>query len=183
MKPRAGNASRTIIGAVLGFGVFAAVVSGALFLMPPRLGGDSTMALAIPGTGNVRVVTTAVETGSAKRHYKWSLIGSSNWRKATVTDAGFALADTYPLNDATTRGGCNVYEADLVADQGLGRWEVTLHGSDGTTVRSSGGLPPGKPLTDTVRVLQTAPSASVGTPGTLSLAEVAGKTIRISVAR
>ena len=182
MKPRAKN-TKFIGPLMLGLGVIAALTCGGYFLLQPRIGGDSNAALGIPNTGNVRVVTTPLESGTDKLHYKWSLIGSSNWRKATATATGFSLGETYPLNSTQDRGGCNVYEADLTADGASGKWNAVLHGSDGTTVHTEGVLPTGKSVSDVVRISQTAASAAMGTPTDITLAQIDGVPLRLSVAR
>ncbi|MBC8137324.1 MAG: hypothetical protein H8F28_15700 [Fibrella sp.] len=183
MKPRARISAKTIAAVALGLGTVAALISGAYFAMQPRIGGDGTTLLGVPNTGKVRVVSSKLETGSDKLHYKWSFIGSSNWRKASGTGTDFVLSDTYPLNSATERGGCNIYEADLIADKASGKWMVTLHGSDGTTLNTEGALPADKSIQDAIRISQTAVSANVGTPSDITLAQIEGKPLRLSVAR
>jgi len=146
-------------------------------------GGDTNAALGVPTLGNVRVVTTKITTTPDRLHYKWSLIGSSNWRKASAETTNFSLTDTYPLNSATERGGCNVYEADLTAERAMGKWTMILHGSDGTTVRSDGTLPAGKSATDAVQIHQDLPSVAVRLPADLNLATVGETPIRLQIAR
>ncbi|MBC7805119.1 MAG: hypothetical protein H7145_03105 [Akkermansiaceae bacterium] len=183
MKPRARITPKTVAVITLGLGIASALVGGAYLLIQPRIGGDMSALLGVPTSGNVRVVTTPIETGTDKLHYKWSLIGSSNWRKASGTGTDFVLSDTYPLNSATERGGCHIYEADLTADKASGKWAVTLHGSDGTTVNTEGALPAGKPVSSAIQISQTAASARVGTPNNITLAQIDGKPLRLSVAR
>jgi hypothetical protein len=89
--------------------------------------------LSIPTEGNVRIVSTKVEQTPNRLHWKWSVIGERNWREAKVSGLAASLNKTYSLNDATERGGCNIWETDFtVAD---GRWTLILHGSDGTTAK------------------------------------------------
>ncbi len=183
MKPRARISAKTVIVTALGLGTVTALAGGAYVLAKPRIGGDRGALLGVPDAGNVRVVTTALQDGDDALHYKWSLIGSSNWRKATGTGTEFALSDTYSLNSATERGGCHVYEADLFADKTSGKWTITLHGSDGTTIQTEGALPAGKSVRDVVRIAKTAASDSVGTPGTITFAQIDGKPFRLAVAR
>jgi hypothetical protein len=129
----------------------------------------------------VRIVATPLENGADKLHYKWSFIGGTNWRKASANGTGFALSDTYPMNSATERGGCNVYEADLQADKATGKWKAVLHGSDGTTVSSEGALPSNG--VEGIRIQQNADSAIRGLPTQITLAQIDGKPLRIEVAR
>ncbi|MES2459514.1 MAG: hypothetical protein V4671_02965, partial [Armatimonadota bacterium] len=63
--------------------------------------------LSIPTEGNVRIVSREVENTASRRHWKWSVIGERNWRTADVSGTTASLTSTYPLNDATERGGCN----------------------------------------------------------------------------
>lgn len=149
----------------------------------PPYGGDANSALGVPPEGNVRVVTTKIAATSDTLHYKWSLIGATNWRKAAASGAELSLSDTYPLNSATERGGCNVYEADLTADRATGKWRAILHGSDGTTVQSEGTLPTGKSATDATRITQDTPSVAVRLPADLTLALVDGTPLRVHIAR
>lgn len=183
MKPRARISANTIAIVSLGLGTVVALSGGAYVLTKPRMGGEGSELLAVPNTGNVRVVTNPIQNSADKIHYKWSLIGSSNWRKATGSGTEFALSDTYPLNSATDRGGCNIYEADLIADQASGKWTITLHGSDDTTITTEGELPSGKSVKDTVRIVQTAKNTKMGTPNNVTLAQIDGKPLRLSVAR
>ncbi|RYG86000.1 MAG: hypothetical protein EON58_22250 [Alphaproteobacteria bacterium] len=147
----------------------------------PQYGGNTNTALGIPESGKVRVVATSLEAGANRLHYKWSFIGGTNWRKATAAGTDFALSDTYPMNSAKERGGCNVYEADLQADKTTGKWKTILHGSDGTTVSSEGALPDAG--VESIRIQQDAPSAVKGLPARLTLAQIDGKPLRIQIAR
>lgn len=183
MKPRARIRAKTVAFTVLSLGVLAALGTGGYILLQPRIGGSGSEALGVPTPGSVRVVTTPVETGDDRLHYKWSLIGSSNWRRASGAGTDLALSDSYPLNSATDTGGCNVYEADLVAEKGAAKWTATLHGSDGTTINTEGMLPPGKSPKDVIRISQTASNSTVGTPTRITLAEIDGKPLLLSVAR
>lgn len=182
MKPRARITAKTIALAALGLGTVASAI-GIYVVLQPRIGGDGSALLAVPNTGNVRLVTQPVKNGADELHYKWSLIGSSNWRKATGGGTEFALSDTYPLNSATERGGCNIYEADLVASKASGKWTITLHGSDDTTVRSEGVLPADKSVEQAIRISHSAANAHIGTPNRITLAQIDGKPFRLSVAR
>lgn len=163
--------------------VLAAALSMFLGGCPSPYGGDTNAALGVPTPGNVRIVTTKIEATPERLHYKWSLIGSVNWRKATANGGDFTLSDTYPVNSTTERGGCNVYETDLTVETATGKWKVILHGSDGTTVKSDGNLPAGKSAKDSVMIRQDAPSTAMGLPANLTVATVAGTDIRLQVAR
>jgi len=140
-------------------------------------------ALGVPAPGNVRVVTTKIEATPERLQYKWSLIGSVNWRAAAANGSDLSLSNTYPFNSTTERGGCNVYEADLTASKATGKWEATLHGSNGTTVHTSGDLPAGKSATDAVQIRQDTPSATIGLPTNLTIASVDNTEIHLNVAR
>ncbi len=94
--------------------------------------------LSMPTEGNVRIVSREIENTPTRRHWKWSVIGERNWRKAAVSGTAAALTSTYPLNDTTERGGCNIWETDLTVSEG--RWTLVLHGSDGTTEKAEGTL-------------------------------------------
>ena len=174
---------KTVATVVVGLGITTSVVAGALFVFRPQIGGDANAAISVPYPGQVRVLTTPLENSVSKRHVQWTFLGSVNFEKATANGTELSLSGTYPLNTVEKRRGCHTYYADFQADAKTARWTLELHGSYGTTVRTGGALPPGKPLTDTVRILRNEPSASIGTPTTLTLARINGVPLRIAVAR
>lgn len=170
--------------AVLALGALAALSGGAFLLFQPRTGfaGGNT-ATGTPAPGNVRVFATPLESGTDKLAMEWSFLGGTNWSRATATGTEFALSGTYPLNDVGRSDGCHTYYARLDADAQTGKWTMMLHGSDGTTVRSGGNLPPGKSVADAVKPAIIAPSAVIGTPAQITLARIDGVPLRVSVAR
>jgi len=93
--------------------------------------------------GTVRIVSRQIEKTDRHVHWKWSLIGERNWRKASASGTDLTLADTYPLNDPSNRGGCNIWECDLEAERTdtAVNWTATLHGSDGDTATTKGTIP------------------------------------------
>jgi hypothetical protein len=138
-------------------------------------------ALSIPTNGNVRIVSREIENTASRRHWKWSVIGERNWRKAEVSGTAASLTSTYPLNDTTERGGCNIWETDLtVAD---GRWTLVLHGSDGTTAQAEGMLSvKGSDLSQTVEIRQE-DDRLISLPADLALATVDGKPVTLRIER
>ncbi|MBC8102509.1 MAG: hypothetical protein H7Z41_07955 [Cytophagales bacterium] len=139
-------------------------------------------ALAIPTSGNVRVVSRKVAQTPSRLQWKWSVIGERNWRSAQVKDATASLTKTYPLNDATQSGGCNIWECDLTAERG--QWTLTLHGSDGTTATGTGALPAnaGADPRKAVQIREEADRLT-SLPADLTLATVDGKTVAFHIDR
>ena len=136
--------------------------------------------LSIPTDGNVRIVSREVENASGHLHWKWSVIGERNWRKAAVAGTVASLTGTYALNDATERGGCNIWEGDL--DVAEGRWTFTLHGSDGTTAKDSGTLAASTDLAQAVRIQQEDDKLT-SLPADLTLAAIDGKPLTLHIER
>ena len=136
--------------------------------------------LSIPTDGNVRIVSREVENAAGRLHWKWSIIGERNWRKANVTGTAAALTGTYPLNDTTERGGCNIWEGDL--DVTDGRWTFTLHGSDGTTAKDGGTLAAGADPAQAVRIQQEDDKLT-SLPAELTLANIDGKPLTFRIER
>ncbi len=113
----------------------------------PDVGARGEGALAIPPSGSARVVAVKVEESAARVHWKWSVIGERNWKQATAEGKNrvvrMTLAQTYALNSVSERGGCNIWECDLLVTRAAkptdpATYVVTLHGSDGATVTTQG---------------------------------------------
>jgi hypothetical protein len=137
--------------------------------------------LSIPTEGNVRIVSREIENTSGRRHWKWSVIGERNWRKAEVAGMAASLSGTYPLNDTTERGGCNIWEMDLTAADG--QWTLVLHGSDGTTAKAEGELAAGSTdLSQAVEIRQD-DDRLISLPADLTLAAVEGKPVTLHIER
>lgn len=141
--------------------------------------------LDMPSEGKARIISRQIEKTDKRLHWKWSLIGERNWRKASAQDASLTLADTYPINDATKRGGCNIWECDLEAERGPDgiHWIATLHGSDGATAKSSGVIPGGGTgdVDSVVSILQDQDSQP-GLPADTPLASLHDKTLTLHLA-
>jgi hypothetical protein len=109
------------------------------------------------------------------------VIGERNWREAGVSGTAAALTSTYPLNDATERGGCNIWETDLTVSEG--RWTLVLHGSDGTTAKSEGTLAAGSTdLSKAVEIRQEN-DRLISLPADLTLATVDDKPVTLRIER
>ncbi len=134
--------------------------------------------LSIPTDGNVRIVSREVDSASGHLHWKWSIIGERNWRKAGVVGTAASLTGTYPMNDATERGGCNIWEGDL--DVTDGRWTFTLHGSDGTTAKDGGTL--AASAAQAVQIQQEDDKLT-SLPAELTLANIDGKPLTLRIER
>ena len=142
--------------------------------------------LDMPSAGTVKVLSRQIERSDRRLHWKWSLLGERNWTTPTAAKTDFRLADTYPLNDPTHRGGCNVWECDLIAETGTNgvTWTATLHGSDGATVRSGATLPlkSGVNLEDVVSIrLDRDDIPSL--PADISLASLGDQKLTLHVAK
>jgi hypothetical protein len=163
----------------------AAGVSGCTRVASSAAQRGEDGALGIPSDGRVRIVATRVAQTADAVHWKWSVIGERNWTGVAAKETDLSLTGTYPLNDATRRGGCNVYEADLTAERagkdGAGRWKLTLHGSNGSTETSEGDLPAGK-TADAVKIVQDT-STVERLPAAIRLAEVDGRPVTLNIAR
>jgi hypothetical protein len=143
---------------------------------PRKLGS-----LSMPTEGNVRIVSREIENTPTRLHWKWSIIGERNWRKAMVTDTAATLSDTYPLNDTTVRGGCNIWETDLtVAD---GHWSYVLHGSDGKTAKSEGTLSAGSTDLSKAVTIREDGDRLTSLTANLVLATVDGKSMTFRIER
>lgn len=137
--------------------------------------------LSIPTEGNVRIVSTKVEQTPNRLHWKWSVIGERNWREAKVSGLAASLNKTYSLNDATERGGCNIWETDFtVAD---GRWTLILHGSDGTTAKDEGMLAEGGADVSKAVEINQQEDRLTSLPADLTLATVDGKPLTLHIER
>ncbi len=137
--------------------------------------------LSIPTGGNVRIVSTKVEETQGGVHWKWSVIGERNWREAKVSGLAASLSKTYPLNDATERGGCNIWETDLSVDDG--KWTLILHGSDGTTSKDEGTLAAGSADISRAVVISQQDDRLTSLPADLTLATVDGKPLTLHIER
>jgi hypothetical protein len=138
-------------------------------------------ALSMPTEGNVRIVSREIENTPARRHWKWSIIGERNWRKADIQGSAATLTSTYPLNDPTERGGCNIWETDLTVAEG--RWTLVLHGSDGTTAESEGKLPADSTnLSDVLKIRQE-DDRLTSLPADITLATVNNEPVTLRIER
>jgi len=152
--------------------------------------GTSVSPLSIPPEGRVRVLARRITHQPDRVHWKWSLIGERNWRGATASGTDLALAQTYPLNSTTERGGCNIWEADLSVRrtaEGALRWDAVLHGINGVTARSGGTLDPkgngGATSPDSALRVRQDSDAVVRLPADLTVATLDGKPVTLRVAR
>jgi hypothetical protein len=173
------------------FPVAVAIVTTGCHSQPPP-----AHELDIPPIGSVRIIARQIEQTDRRMHWKWSLIGERNWSRAATTGTDLTLANTYPINDPETRGGCNIWECDLVVERaeapggaasgagGAGlEWSATLHGSDGVTAKSGGPLP-GDPhaLDDAVSIRQS-DDTDARLPADVTLATVGGHPVVLHIAK
>lgn len=140
--------------------------------------------LSVPASGKVRIVTTKIKDSLDSVHWKWSVIGERNWTEANVSATTASLGGTYPLNSTSRSGGCHVWECDVIVKRtgpDSAEYVLNLHGSNGTTARTSGSLPsvkkgdalPIEPAQETDTLLRL--------PAELRLATVDGKPITFRI--
>ena len=114
-------------------------------------------------------------------------MGERNWRKADAQGGVLRLSDVYPLNSVDQRGGCNVWEADLIVERPtagqVAKWQMRLHGSVGTTVASEGTADlKGVSLPGAVQIRQDK-DAALRLPADTILAKIGDVEIRLTVAQ
>ena len=165
------------------FSAVTALLIGGAGCRPPRPEGVGP--LALPPDGSAAIVSRAIKETTDTVHWKWSLIGERNWRKADAQGPILSLADVYPLNSVSERGGCNIWEADVTVEKvgSAAHWQARLHGSVGTTVTSEGTADlKGASLRDAVRITQDK-DVSPNLPADLTLARIGETEVRLRVAK
>jgi hypothetical protein len=100
---------------------------------PQRPTGSTRM--SVPPEGSVKLLVTKVAETQTSWHFKWTIFGDRNWKKAAIDQNAIALSDVYKLNDTKNTGGCNTWEVDIDAQKVTSGWLVkeTVHGSNGET--------------------------------------------------
>ena len=142
--------------------------------------------LQLPAEGYINLLSRSIMQSPDKIHWKWSILGERNWRKAEAQGAVLSLSDVYALNNVTERGGCNVWELDLEVTAPNGQpavWEARLHGSVGTTVVGKGTLDlQGSSLISAVRIVETG-DTSLHLPADIIVARLGGTDLRLTIAK
>ncbi|MDX1931441.1 MAG: hypothetical protein SFU56_02435 [Capsulimonadales bacterium] len=138
-------------------------------------------ALGLPAENRARLLSRSLTRTADTLHWKWSLIGERNWMIPANADGAISLEKTVPLNDPNMKGGCHIWESDLIVKREGDRivWKTRLHGSNGMTREAEGAL---KGDLNDVRIVAER-DANVGLPADVALAKVGDREIRWRLAR
>jgi hypothetical protein len=109
---------------------------------------------SIPPEGSVKLLVTKIAETQTNWHFKWTILGDRNWKKAAIDQNAITLSDVSKLNDPKNTGGCNTWEIDLDAQKVTSGWLIkeTIHGSNGETATRT------QTLSEPPRATQTADS-------------------------